>query len=231
MYINSEHKKAQELLDEQKLEKSLIAFNKALKLDPNHPDILSHRGVLYLHMNQKKKCFEDLELSLRLDKDYSFRYAALAYAKDYFGDLDAAIALYQKAVEVDPTDAISHNNLGLLMEKSGYQKKAKENFERADRLAEIQEDMLEKLDDLEKREDQFHANQKEEMKEEELKSTNPLPKPGSLNIPQGERLQPKKLKADTPKTFGQISKDLVTKKSVFKEFVLFIKDGFKLKKE
>lgn len=225
MYINSEHKKAQELLDEQKFDKSLIAFNKALKLDPNHPDILSHRGVLYLHMNQKKKCFEDLELSLRLDKDYSFRYAALAYAKDYFGDLDAAIELYQKAVAVDPEDAISHNNLGLLMEKQGYQKKAKDNFEKADRLAEIQTDMINKLDELESREDNFHSK-KEGLEKE---SSNPLPKPGTMNLPKGEPLQPKKMKADPTKTFGQVSKDLVTKKSVFKEFIEFVKNGFKLK--
>lgn len=230
MYINSEHKKAQELLDEQKFDKSLIAFNKALKLNPNHPDILSHRGVLYLHMNQKKKCFDDLELSLRLDKNYSFRYAALAYAKDYFGDLDGAILLYQKAVEVDPEDAISHNNLGLLMEKSGYQKKAKENFERADRLAEIQDGMLAKLDELEKREDQFHTLQKEENEQQEMKAENTLPKPGSLQKPHGERLQPKKMKPISSQTFGQISKDLVTKKSVFKEFIGFVKNGFKLEK-
>lgn len=227
MYINSEHKKAQELLDEQKFEKSLIAFDKALKLDPKHPDILSHRGVLHLHMNQKKKCFDDLELSLELDKDYGFRYAALAYARDYFGDLEGAILLYQKAVEVDPDDAISHNNLGLLMEKQGYQQKAKDNFDRADKLAQIQDDMLDKLDELEASEDEFH---KKNNGDNSLSKSNPLPKPGTMNKPQGERLQPKKLQSDSPKTFGQVSKDLVTKKSVFKEFVGFVKNGFKLKK-
>src|SRR5690554_2132050 len=206
MYINSEHKKAQELLDEQKFEKSLIAFNKALKLNPNHPDILSHRGVLHLHMNQKKKCFDDLELSLRLDKDYAYRYAALAYAKDYFGDLDAAIELYEKAVQIDPQDAISHNNLGLLMEKRGYQSKAKENFKKADKLSSIQNG------------------------EFENKSNNPLPKPNNLLKPKGEKLHPKKLKPDPKQTFGQVSRDLITKKSVFMEFVAFIKNGFKLKK-
>ena len=221
MYINSEHKKAQELLDDQKFEKSLVAFDKALKLDSNHPDILSHRGVLHLHMNQKKKCFDDLELSLKLDQDYGYRYAALAYAKDYFGDLESAIKLYQKAVEVDPEDAISHNNLGMLMEKQGYQQKAKDNFERADKLASIQDEMLDKLDELEASENQFHT---------ENGVSNPLPKPGSQLKPQGERLQPKKLKTDVPKTFSQVSKELVTKKSVFSEFVIFLKNGFKLKK-
>jgi tetratricopeptide (TPR) repeat protein len=224
MYINSEHKKAQELLDNQKLKKSLIAFNKALDLDPNHPDILSHRGVLYLHMNQKKKCIDDLELSLHLDKDYSFRYAALAYAKDYFGDIEAAIELYEKAVQVDPDDAISHNNLGLLMEKRGYQKKAKDNYDKADKLARIQDDMLDKLDELEEREDNFHSNNDQQSQE------NPLPKPGSQLKPQGERLQPKKMMPDSLKTFSQVTKDLVTKKSVFNEFVEFVRNGFKLKK-
>ncbi|RFC53687.1 tetratricopeptide repeat protein [Brumimicrobium aurantiacum] len=224
MYINSEHKKAQALLDQQKFEKALIAFNKALKIDPNHPDILSHRGVLHLHMNQKKKCFDDLELSLRLDKNYSYRYAALAYAKDFFGDTDTAIELYEKAVQVDPEDSISHNNLGLLMEKKGYQQKAKDNFEKADKLAKIQDEMLDKLDELEQKEDQFHQ-------ENESKKTksNPLPKPGEGLKPKGEPLQPKKLQPEVPKTFKQVSKDLITKKSVFKEFIGFVKNGFKLK--
>jgi tetratricopeptide (TPR) repeat protein len=234
MYINSEHKKAQELLDEQKYEKSLLAFNKALKLDPNHPDILSHRGVLYLHMNQKKKCFDDLEMSVRMDKDYGFRYAALAYAKDYFGDLDKAIELYQKAVEVDPEDAISHNNLGLLMEKRGYQQKARDNFDKADKLAKIQDDMLDKLDELEESENKFQLKAEESQDKEngplETKAKNPLPKPGSQVKPQGERLQPKKMKSDSAQTFGQVSKDLITKKSVFREFIVFVKNGFKIKK-
>src|SRR5690554_5833994 len=199
MYINSEHKKAQELLDEQKYEKSLIAFNKALKLNPNDPNILSHRGVLYLHMNQKKKCFDDLELSLRLDKDYAYRYAALAYAKDYFGDLDTAITLYEKAVALDPKDSIAHNNLGLLMEKRGYQQKAKDNFEKADKLAEIQKDLFAKMDELEKGEDSLSL----ENGQTNNQNSNPLPKPGSQVKPQGERLQPKKLRPEEAPTFGQ----------------------------
>jgi hypothetical protein len=112
------------------------------------------------------------------------------------------------------------------MEKRGYQQKAKDNFERADKLAKIQDDMLDKLDELEKSEDKFHT---ENGKSAELEN-NPLPKPGTMNIPQGERLQPKKMKSDSPQTFGQVSKDLITKKSVFREFILFVKNGFKLKK-
>src|SRR5690554_7294354 len=45
----------------------------------------------------------------------------------------------------------------------------------------------------------FRSN-KENTEAKEEKS-NPLPKPGSLNIPKGEPLQPKKLKPDAQQTF------------------------------
>lgn len=211
MYINSYHKKAQELLDQGELDKSLAAFNKALEIDKNHPDILSHRGVVYLHLNQKKKCLDDLLLSLKLDEVNAYRYASLAYARDYFGDLEGAIKDYQKAVEIDPEDAISHNNLGLLLEKQGYQSKAKKNFEKADRLAEIQKGMFKKLDEIEGRSSEGNTEENDNYK------------------PKGERLQPKKLTPDKQLTKKEVLKSVVTKKSVFIEFVTFVRNGFKLK--
>lgn len=222
MYVNSEHKRGQELMDEQKFDKALLAFNKALEMNPNHPDILSHRGVLYLHLGQKKKCLDDLELSLNLDKDYAYRYACLAVAKENFGDLDAAIELYEKAVEIDPQDAINQNNLGLLIEKKGYQAKANKHFESADKLAKIQSGLFEEMDTVE--------NERKDAEQKTEKRYNPLPKPGTMKIPSGEPLQPKKLEPEANPTFKQVSKDLMTKKSVFKEFVAFVKNGFKLDK-
>jgi tetratricopeptide (TPR) repeat protein len=206
MYVNSNHKKAQHLLDEGKLDASLIHFNKALKESPNHPDIHSHRGVVYLHLNQKKKCLDDLKFSLELEPENPYRYASLAYARDFFGDLEGAIIDYQKAVELDPEDAVAHNNLGLLLEKQGYQSKAQRNFEKADKLSRIEKKMFDKLDELEGGED------------EDISTTQP----------QGERLQPRKLSPDEVPTKKEIVRNVLTKKTVFKEFILFIRNGFKL---
>jgi len=211
MYINSYHKKAQELLDQGELDKSLAAFNKALEIDKNHPDILSHRGVVYLHLNQKKKCLDDLLLSLELDEVNAYRYASLAYARDYFGDLEGAIKDYQKAVEIDPEDAISHNNLGLLMEKQGYQSKAQSNFDKADKLAKIQKEMFDTLDEVEGRASKETSQETEN------------------HTPKGERLQPKKLTPDKQLTKKEVLKNVVTKRSAFIEFVSFVKNGFKIK--
>lgn len=206
MYINPEHKKAQDYIDAQKYDKALSAFNEALKKAPNHPDILSHRGVCYLHLNQKKNCLDDLHLSLRLQPDYSYRYASLAYAKDYFGDIDGAIAAYEKAIELDPEDAVAYNNLGLLQEKKGYQQKAQRQFEKADKLAKIERKFMDRLD------------------EEEIRDA--LPAPGK-----GETLQPKKLTPDKVLTRKEVYRSLFTDGKTFKEFIVFIKQGFKLTKD
>lgn len=206
MYINPEHKKAQDYIDAQKYDKALSAFNEALKKAPNHPDILSHRGVCYLHLNQKKNCLDDLNLSLQLQPDYSYRYASLAYAKDYFGDIDGAIAAYEKAIELDPEDAIAFNNLGLLQEKKGYQQKAQRQFEKADKLAKIERKFMDRLDKDENRD--------------------ASPAPGK-----GETLQPKKLTPDKVLSRKEVYRSLFKDGKTFKEFIVFIKQGFKLTKD
>lgn len=206
MYINPEHKKAQDYIDAQKYDKALSAFNEALKKAPNHPDILSHRGVCYLHLNQKKNCLDDLNLSLQLQPDYSYRYASLAYAKDYFGDIDGAIAAYEKAIELDPEDAIAYNNLGLLQEKKGYQQKAQRQFEKADKLAKIERKFMDRLD------------------KDEIRDASPAPG-------KGETLQPKKLTPDKVLSRKEVYRSLFKDGKTFKEFIVFIKQGFKLTKD
>jgi Flp pilus assembly protein TadD len=199
MYINKPHKRAQELLDAMKLHEALEQFNKALKESPNHPDILSHRGVLYLHMNQKKNCFDDLLKAQELQPDNPYRYSSMAYARDFFGDIDGAILDYEKAIALDPEDAIAHNNLGLLHEKKGYASKAKRQFERADKIAKIENRLYDQV-------------QTEE-----------------LQTPKGEQLQPKKMAHSVPKKNSKttIIRSIFTDRTVFKEFITFVKYGFK----
>jgi tetratricopeptide (TPR) repeat protein len=207
MFINEHHKKADALFDQQKYDKALIEFNKALKINPNHPHILSQRGVLFLHLNKKKECMDDMLLALKLEPENSYRYSSLAYALDFFGDTNAAFEAYEKAVELDPEDAIAHNNLGLLLEKQGYQNKAKEKFDRADKLADIENKLFRSIDEI------------------EGKTESPLEQ---KNEPKGEKLQPKKLEHDKKQSGFMLFKQTFTSKSMFKEFIAFIKSGFKI---
>lgn len=206
MFLNAHQERAQKLLDENKLTESLNEFNLALKLNPNSAEIYNQRAVVYIHLKKQHLSLSDFNKAIELDPDYAYRYASRAYARDFFGDINGAIEDYYKAVELDPTDAVANNNLGILLEKKGYQEKAQNHYKKADQIAKIEK--------------QFNQTMIEKegvaLYEENTSS------------PKGETIQPKKI--DSIKPTQSISlKDIVTKKSIFKEFVQFISNGFKLK--
>lgn len=136
-FLNSEHEKAYQLLKSQSFLEALVLFDNLSYLFPEEANLYSDRGVVHIHLKNKLNALADFDRAVELDKNYGYRYASRAYAKDFFGDTEAAIIDYELAVKLDPEDAISINNLGLLQEKLGHQIKAKRNFERADQLAKM----------------------------------------------------------------------------------------------
>lgn len=208
MYINEAHQHGIELLRAGKLQEALSMLHQALKENPSHPDILSDRGVVYIHLKQEKEALDDFNLSLELQPDYSYRYSSRAYAKSVFNDIDGAIADYEKAVELDKEDAIAYNNLGLLLEQKGRIEQAKRNFDRADHLAKIEKDLLDVVEDLE--EGKIDVQEQQEAQLER------------------KAIEPIELKKKQETTLSEMKK-IFTSKEQFKEFLHFIKNGFKLK--
>ncbi|MDX1446006.1 tetratricopeptide repeat protein [Lishizhenia sp.] len=208
MFVNANHKKAQEFIDAKELDKALKHFAKALEEHPNNAQIINDRAVLYIHLQQEHLAMKDFDLAIELDPKYSYRYASRAYARDFFGDTDGAIADYQIAVELDPQDAVANNNLGILLEKKGYKEKADKHFAKADKVA--------------KHEKQFEELMAQE--EAEMNQNAPAPKPEN-----GVKIQPKKIEKEKELTKGKFLSRILTDKSTFKEFVSFIKNGFKVK--
>jgi DNA-binding SARP family transcriptional activator len=60
--------------------------------------------------------------------------------KQACGDLRGAVEDYKRTVELDPEDAVTWNNLGLLEEQLGYQEQAKERYRVSDELLGILEE-------------------------------------------------------------------------------------------
>lgn len=211
MFINNKHEEAHHILKSGDVMASIQLYTEALDMNPGHPDILSDRGVAYLHLNDADKCFEDFNLALEMQPDYAYRYASRAFAKSHFGDLEGAVEDYEKAIELDPDDAVAHNNLGLIYEKMGYFREANLRFERADKLSKIEGELFQIMDDLEgKHEDQpssettFAANQTEDDKNFEDQ------------------------KGETPTGSKEFQK-IFTSRKQFREFIDFVRNGFKLK--
>ena len=121
---------------------ALIAYDQALVTDAGwkeNVDFIHDRAIALFHNGQALEALAELDQAVELQPDYGYRYAARGWMKQALKDYNGAIIDYQRALELDPDDAISHNNLGLLEEQLGYHKVAKERFAVADELAGILE--------------------------------------------------------------------------------------------
>ena len=203
MFANKTHEAAHTLLQNGDIAGSIKLYTQALIEHPNDCNLISDRAVAYLHANDKENCFKDFDVALALQPNYSYRYASRAFAKNHFGDIDGALEDYQKAVELDPDDAVAQNNLGLLFEQKGYKNAAEERFKRADKLSKDEDYLLELIDDMDEKKPSVPA--------EAIKEIDPNNQ-REKNISTGKEL-----------------KKVFTSKSQFKEFMNFMKNGFKIK--
>ena len=206
MFANKTHAEAHELLKDGKVEEAIEQYTLALTLNPDHCDILSDRGVAYIHAKDQKHCFDDLNRAVELQPNYAYRYACRAFAKNHFGDINGAVEDYEKAVELDPNDAVAQNNLGLLLEQKGYQKEADERFARADKLSKQEDGLLDVIEDLET--------------EQEVEPAEEMPAPV---------VEPTMQQEPESGTAREEFKKVFTSKKQFREFIGFIRNGFKLK--
>ena len=97
-------------------------------------DALHDRAVCHFHCGDKEEAIQLLDSAVNIQPDYSYRYASRGWMKQVNGDIHGAIDDCKKALELDPEDAITWNNLGLLEERLGYMEQAKDRFKVSDEL-------------------------------------------------------------------------------------------------
>ncbi len=203
MFISKEHELAYKLLQNTDYENAVRKYSDCIKANPNAPELYSERGVAYIHLKEKDKSLADFDKSVELQPDYAYRYASRGHAKDFFGDIDGAIFDYETAAELDPNDAIVYNNLGLLLEKKGNMMTAKQHYDRSDELRKQEENLQQIVEDIERG----------PLDDAEIQSNIT----GSV-----EEI------SDEKSTSGELKK-IFTEKNQWKEFLRFIKNGFRIK--
>lgn len=173
-----------------------------LAINENSADVESYaeRAVAYIHVEKHELSMFDMNRCIELEPGNSYRYSCRAFLKSKMGDIDGAIADYEIAVQLDPDDAIAYNNLGLAQESKGYQKKAEKSFSRSNEI----------LGYNPKRFDEGTKNS--DLKTEPLKS-----QPTAVS---------EASKVNSEKHYAR--KALTTKEG-FKDFIRFIRNGFKIK--
>jgi len=198
MSNNPNFLKGKEFYKAQKFKDAIAEFSIAISKEEN-PYIYYERAMAYVHNNNLKLALADLNVAAELQPENPFRFSSRAYIKDLAGDTLGAVEDYEKCIALDDTDAIAHNNLGILADKLGRKEKAKKLVKRADRLAAANEYL--KNIEFEKR----------EKKKEELAQT--------------QEIKDQK----KPNSTFQIIKETLTNKERFNEFITFVKHGFKQK--
>lgn len=202
MFINELHQRADQELKSGNIAEAILLYDRLIAEFPGNPDLHSDRGVAHLHQKNVTACFFDLDLAVNLQSDYAFRYACRAFAKNHFGDLEGAIVDYEKAVELDPDDAVAHNNLGLLFEQKGYKDEAQVRFDQADRLSKMEDQLYHVIEDI------------EDVKE-----------------PQNPEKQSATESQETKENESTLQgmKKVISSRTEFRNFIKFIKNGFRIK--
>ncbi|MFT6718616.1 MAG: Flp pilus assembly protein TadD, partial [Sphingobacteriales bacterium] len=116
---------------------ALTELKETLKNHSNNADVWSTYGVCLFHLKQMNESIMALNKSQELEPENPYRYSSRAYIHSIMGNTDMAISDYNKCIELDPSDVIALNNLGLVYEKQGHAKKAKTYFHEADQKAGI----------------------------------------------------------------------------------------------
>ena len=128
--------RAESLLKAQSWQAAHDAFRALVEGGPEaeNPDAVHDWAICCFYLGQIPQALTLLDRALELQPDYGYRYASRAWMRAAAKQFEGAMADYRRAIELDPEDAVSHNNLGLLEEQAGYRKQAQERFQIADEL-------------------------------------------------------------------------------------------------
>ena len=182
----------------------------------NKKDIFYNRAVCYLNTAQFDLAVFDFSVLIEIEPNKAFNYSCRAFAKAWTSDKKGAIADYEKALELEPDNPITYNNMGLVQEEIGYVKQANKSFEQSD--------------DLRKKEEAnkvLNLKENQTIKQEVENRLDKVKSEIEENKDQPKVIVPP-IEPELEKTKGEIAKEIFTKKSTFNEFIQFIKNGFKL---
>ena len=214
---NSDWNTANDLVKERKWDEALLAFERAFKDLSEHPDLVHDRAVCLFNLGRKKEALAELNRAVTLQPDYSYRYASRAYMRNALKDIHGAISDYKKAIELDPEDAISMNNLGMLEEQLGYTQEARERFQLADELNTI---MTER----------GISYQEERITLRELQERSEESSPSAQGAQTNEKTAEQEAVESSEKGNSKLREMAKVFRSgeSFREFLSFLRNGFKL---
>jgi len=85
-----------------KPEKALESFNRAISIDPAHPDGYLGRANTLNTLGRYQEALKDYDRVIEIDPDLANAYVNRAIAYSHLKEYEKAIADYEKGLELDP---------------------------------------------------------------------------------------------------------------------------------
>jgi FkbM family methyltransferase len=110
---------------------AIAAFQRAVELEPQSPDVLNNLGILYSKQANYQAAVDALRKAIHLNPNYPAAHnnLGIALASSYRTPL--AVAAFRRAIALAPNFTEAHSNLGLALIEIGWPDEAIEHFERA----------------------------------------------------------------------------------------------------
>ena len=100
-------------------EQAMEAYERVLKLDPNHADAHVNLGRLLHEDGAPARAEQHYRAALEADPEHDTAAFNLGVALEDLGRTKDAIEAYRKAIELDPMNADAHYNLAGIYERKG----------------------------------------------------------------------------------------------------------------
>ena len=110
------------------LPRAKLEYQKALKLYPQHLDVLYNLGVVCERLGQKDEAIEQYKRYLAIRPKDADVWTQLGVLYDETGRKKEGREAYEKALEVDPKFGRADHNLGVLLKEAGDLKGAEQYF-------------------------------------------------------------------------------------------------------
>jgi tetratricopeptide (TPR) repeat protein len=114
-----------------KRELALASFNRALAVQPNHPEMLSNRGVTLRELRRFDEALASYDRALTVRPDHPEALSNRGLTLHELKRFDEALASYDRALEVRPNYAIALFNRGLTLHELNRLDEALAGYDRA----------------------------------------------------------------------------------------------------